>query len=225
MTTILITKDHIYCDTRCTQGNNIVTDDAIKFFPLSNGAFALGAGSIPNIVASLALFEGHGKKHRLEDLVSGSRSKIIVVHPDGFIETFKPSARKVGGSEHARANQPPPSLYWSGIVPFETFGSGSDHVKAHMDYVDKEPLNAMKTAARRDSATSNRVFVIPRRWEDGELSVKFHDGLTANGRHRKATVVPVKFPEDNNWIYEVFTGQRDLHTEDFIKATVGNGTK
>tara|TARA_Y100001960_G_scaffold147727_2_gene156266 strand:+ start:1118 stop:1795 length:678 start_codon:yes stop_codon:yes gene_type:complete len=225
MTTILITKDHIYCDTRCSQSSTIVADDVIKFFPLSTGAIAIGAGSVPNIVASLAIFEGHGRKHKLEDLVRGPRSKIIIVHPDGFIDTFKPNARGSGAAEHSRLSNTAPTLFWSGIVPFETFGSGSDHVKAHMEYVDEEPLNAMKNAARKDSATSNRVFVIPRRWNDGELKVKFHDGLTANGKHRKAVEATVDFPENADWVYEVLTGQRDLHTPELVQATVGKGKK
>lgn len=225
MTTILITKDHIYCDTRCTQSNQIATDDTIKFFPLSDGAIALGAGSIPNIIASVAIYEGHGKKRKIDDLVRGSRSKIIIVHPDGFIETFKPSSRGTPGADQARGGQTAPCLFWTGVVPIETFGSGSEHVCAHMEYVNNEPLSAMKNAAKHDSATSNRVFVIPRRWENGLLNVKFHDGLTANGKHRKAVEASVDFPESPDWIYDVLTGRRDLHTAEFINATVRKGTK
>lgn len=225
MTTILVTKDNIYCDTRCTSSSEITSDDFIKFFPLSNGAIAIGAGSVQDIIGALAIFEGHGEKNRIEDIVRVNRTKIIIVHPDGFIEMFRTTNRPPGSSARPQPSNNTPTLFWTGTEPFETFGSGSIHVKAHMEYVDKEPLNAMKNAARKDSATSNRVFVIPRRWVDGELKVKFHDGLTANGKHRKAVEAAVDFPENTDWVYEALTGQRDLHSPELVQTTVRRGNK
>lgn len=213
MTTVLFTKDHVYCDTQVTRCNDVASLDCIKFFPLSDGSIAYGAGSLSEIVASVAMYEGVDRILPIEQYIGGGGTTLVIVKPDGFIERFKPkreSRRTSDGAGGSKQRQP--MLFWKGSDPFVCIGSGRPHVDAHYTYVNHNPKQAMMNAAKRDTGTGDRMFQLPRRWKEGEsVDIEFYDGFTRAGKYRKPITINLKFPKDANWIYDVLTGQRDLY--------------
>lgn len=213
MTTVLFTKDKVFCDTQVTRCNEVASLDCIKFFPLSNGSIAFGAGTLSEIVASVAMYEGIHAKLPVEQYVTGSGTTLMIVSPDGFIERFKPNKKLPRDKEAGSSKRSPmPTLFWKGVGDHVAIGSGRPHIDNHYTYVDNNPKRAMINAAKRDTGTGDRIFELPRRWDkDKPLEIKFYDGFTRRDKYRPPVTTVLEFPEDPNWIYDVLVGKRDLY--------------
>ncbi|AQT28017.1 hypothetical protein pVa21_076 [Vibrio phage pVa-21] len=212
MTTVLFTKDKVFCDTQVTRCNDVASLDCIKFFPLSDGSIAYGAGSLSEIVASVAMYEGIDEKLPIEQYITGSGTTLIIVKPSGFIDRFKPKRKPRRDTEAGSSKPRTPILFWKGTEPYVAIGSGRPHIEAHYTYVDHNPKRAMINAAKRDTGTGDRIFELPRHWEKGEsVEIKFYDGFTRRDKYRKPITITLEFPKDPSWIYDALVGKRDLY--------------
>ena len=220
MTTILFTNDHIYCDTQVSDSGSVLSVDAIKFHPMSNGNLAFGSGCVCSIAAMIATREKVKGRDFTKYIMKAIDSTLVVAQPDGYLEVFHSRDMRCDRRHGPDAGNGEGGLFWYGLKSFKAIGSGRQHIDNYMKYVGSDPIQAMRNAALSDTATSDRFFKIPRRWEQNKpLKVEFYNGFKSNGEPRTPITIEVEFPTSNNWIYDVFTGKRSLTKIDLKQLT------
>lgn len=222
MTTILLTRDNIYCDTQVTSGNTVHNLTAIKFMPLSSGKLAIGAGTVSGVMATVAKYEGVSNELIDTYLPPAGRSSLVVISPDGFAERYKaPRIRGGGASGDAGSRGVSNSMFWDGTADFAGMGSGSPHLQNYFEFIGDDPKEAMMYAASKDVATCEYFFELPRRWDkDKPLIAKFYHGKRNSKTFKKPHEIVVPFPDKPEWIIDALCGKRPVYEIDisqFVK--------
>lgn len=214
MTTILLTRDHLYCDTMVSDETDVLGESHIKFYPLSDGNIGVGVGGCSVITALLADYEKLDNIN-FDEYIDLERGKLFILSPDGMFLRHYPKDIAADGEEV------PKYLPWIGDDKFITYGTGGVHAKSYLKLREMDTHAAMMYAAKVDKSSSDKFFEIPRRWDatKGTITVKYHHTLTNTGHSVNPKRIDIKFPENNKWLMDALTGKGSLFCVDLGMLT------